>query len=147
MSILTVAYISDAVNSYSDKEMTDLLEVCRRNNKELDITGMLIYAGDKFLQILEGDPEVIESLLAKIELDTRHNHLVVMDTTLSEKRHFAEWSMGYQRTSAGKVAEVMDGYIDVFEGNKLIFDKQLVRNINVNVILEAFKRIVQRVPA
>lgn len=143
MSILLLAYISDATRDYSESEMEDLLNVCRRNNQKKGITGMLLYAGDKFLQILEGDPATVQELYAKIELDERHKNSVVMDTQLVDKRNFKDWSMGYERTSAQGIASELDGYLKAFEDGKLVYLKSPRNNLSVTILLNAFKRVVE----
>ena len=48
-------YVSSAVDLFSDEELLKLLDVSRKNNQALDVTGMLLYKGGNFMQFLEGE--------------------------------------------------------------------------------------------
>ena len=144
MSILLLAYISDATREYSDSEMDELLNTCRRNNEKLNVTGMLIYGENKFLQVLEGDPIIIHELYDKIEKDPRHKNSVVMDTSLIEERNFSDWSMGYQRTSAESIAKELKGYVDVFDENKLVMSRKPIKQLSVKILLNAFNKVIAK---
>jgi hypothetical protein len=79
----------------SDDELFELLEEARRNNKKLEITGMLLYKGGNFLQMLEGEKEVVKALFQKIKKDSRHKDIVTIMENETEKRTFKSWSMGF----------------------------------------------------
>lgn len=143
MSILLLAYISDATREYSEAEMEELLKVCRRNNQKINVTGMLLYAGNKFLQILEGEPAIVQDLYAKLETDDRHKNAVVMDTQLANKRNFVGWSMGYERASAREMADELDGYLNAFEDGELDVGAQPIKNLSITILLNAFKRVIE----
>ena len=142
MSILTLIYISDATIQFSDEELHELLEKARRNNHTLGITGLMIYAGGKFFQVLEGDPEQVQNLMEKIEQDPRHNKIVVMSTDLGVKRHFGQWAMGFKKPDATTVAQHLDGYVDVFEGDQIRLNPMDIKSMQVNILIKAFQRIV-----
>ena len=142
MSILKLIYISDATVDFSDEDLKKLLEKARTNNQRIGITGMMIYAGGKFFQVLEGEPEVVNNLLEKIEKDSRHNKIVVMSTDLGAGRYFADWSMGFVKSDARTVAEQLDGYLEIFDGDKLRVSKGATESLQVNILLKAFDRII-----
>ena len=142
MSVLLLAYISDASRSFNESEMDEMLHTFRENNAKIDVTGILLYAGNKFLQILEGDFDKVHELYEKIAADPRHENAVVMDTQLMEGRHFSSWSMGYQRTEAKDIARELEGYIQVCEKGDLVIDHQPIKQLTINVLLNAFKKIV-----
>lgn len=143
MSFLSLVYISDATQDFTESELQDLLAVCRTKNQANDITGMMIYAGGKFLQILEGDPVVVHELVEKLEMDPRHTHLIVMASDLVDRRHFNEWSMGFKATSAERVARELPGFVRVYDGDKLELKNKNLRSMNINILLQTFIRIVQ----
>ena len=64
------------------------------------ITGLLIFNGTHFLQILEGIPQAIDDLVEKLRRDARHSGLEVRDERFVEKRSFPDWSMELVRVSA-----------------------------------------------
>lgn len=146
MAILLLAYISDAARVYSEQEMEDLLRVCRKNNKELNVSGMLLYAENKFLQILEGNPEVVHALYEKIEQDSRHHNVTIMDTDLIEERSFDEWSMGFHKTNSEGLDQISEGYVEMFDGEQLAIKNCCNKNICVHILLSTFKRIIETKP-
>lgn len=112
--LLSIVYCSTATRPFSDEELASLLEQSRSNNEAQDVTGMLLYRGGEFIQILEGDKDAVENLMARIAEDPRHNDVrVLLEEPLHERR-FAEWTMGYQPLSTPDSATV-DGYRDSFD--------------------------------
>lgn len=74
----------------------NLLTVARNNNKRLEITGMLLYADKRFIQVLEGEKQTVLSLYNTIQKDSRHfNSKIVLETEI-DKRNFPGWTMGYK---------------------------------------------------
>ena len=65
-------YTSLSPTGLTDAELAELLESARLKNKELGITGMLIYYNREIMQILEGEEEVVKALFKTISEDVRH---------------------------------------------------------------------------
>lgn len=65
----------------------------KKNNPAHNVTGLLFYHNSKFLQVIEGEKDELEKLMAVIEKDDRHDNIVrIMDepiTTLA----FEKWNM------------------------------------------------------
>jgi hypothetical protein len=82
----------------------DDLEAIHRSARELNaldgITGLLIFNGTHFLQIIEGAPEAIGDLVERLRRDPRHNGFEIRDETEVEQRSFPDWSMELVRVSA-----------------------------------------------
>lgn len=82
----------------------DDLEAIHRGAREgnaLDgITGLLIFNGTHFLQIVEGSPEAIDDLVERLRRDPRHSGFEVRDQQIVEERSFPDWSMELVRVSA-----------------------------------------------
>ena len=90
-----LTYHSVAKPDITTKDVKDIMEIALKKNKELDITGCLIYHNKFFLQILEGEKEVVEELFEKIKLDDRNDQITLLSTDESEFRIFKEWAMAY----------------------------------------------------
>ncbi|MCA9738410.1 MAG: BLUF domain-containing protein, partial [Gemmatimonadetes bacterium] len=71
-----------------------LLEGARATNTRLGVTGLLLFHEGSFIQVLEGPPDVVEALYARIETDPRHGGALVLSRGLVEERSFGEWRMG-----------------------------------------------------
>jgi len=74
------------------------------NNKLADVTGLLVYVDGNFLQVLEGEHEVVSTLLEKISQDHRHTDVKVVYKTIIEKRTFNSWQMAYVSPSPKELA-------------------------------------------
>ena len=93
--IYQIAYTSAPSRDLSEQEYIRILEQSRRNNPRFGLTGILIYAGGSFIQVLEGEKSAVEQRLAVIREDPRHHHVMRLVAHERPARHFAEWSMGW----------------------------------------------------
>lgn len=98
--LISVVYSSDAVSGVSDADLQQLLAVSRENNLRAHVTGMLLYRGGRFIQVLEGPADAITELLERIATDPRHTAVRILFREPLEQRHFADWTMGYEPISA-----------------------------------------------
>jgi hypothetical protein len=94
--MLSLIYVSTSVKLPSDEELLDILKVSRENNSSKDITGLLLYKGGNFMQVLEGPDESVEALYKKIEADPRHKDLNVLSREQISTRQFPAWQMAFQ---------------------------------------------------
>lgn len=79
-------------------EIEQILVASRRNNGAAAISGALMFNAGGFAQVLEGPRRAIETTFERIQCDTRHRHVVVLDFTALERRLFARWTMAYVGT-------------------------------------------------
>lgn len=75
--------------------MQRIVRVSRDRNASLDVTGLLVYSGEHFAQVLEGPGASLDSLIASIRADARHHILWERPPTATDDRWFGDWSMGY----------------------------------------------------
>ena len=57
---------------------------------------MLIYFEGTFIQVLEGEEEVVNAMLMKIASDKRHKNLTVVHDEPIQKREFGNWEMAFR---------------------------------------------------
>lgn len=88
-------YSSRAAQPMSAAALEEILVDARAGNAKRDITGALVYVGGVFIQILEGDRDDVNRLLASIADDPRHRSLKVFYEAEIERRAFASWRMAY----------------------------------------------------
>lgn len=88
-------YLSTAVKPMSYQQLATLLQQCRDNNQKHGITGMLLYQSGTFMQMLEGEKQMVLDIYDDIKKDARHTgcHLVLAGDI--EARNFEDWSMGF----------------------------------------------------
>ncbi|MDO7875987.1 BLUF domain-containing protein [Hymenobacter sp. ASUV-10] len=103
-------YLSYAHQLFSDEELASLLVQSRQANKQMHITGVLMYSEGLFIQLLEGEKEVVHLLYARITQDPRHFHLVKLVDEAVSRRSFTEWSMAFQLYTRQQL-KALAGYV------------------------------------
>jgi hypothetical protein len=78
-----------------DRQVRGIAEASAARNQDRGLTGMLVYVGDTFIQILEGPGESIEQTFEDICCDLRHHNLALVDYVTAPSRLFDEWRMAY----------------------------------------------------
>jgi hypothetical protein len=94
-----LVYSSRETHPMTDVDLSALLDESRKRNETSKVTGMLLYKDGKFLQILEGNEAIVESLYERIRGDSRHKDGQVLLTGDVSKRQFPDWSMGFTNLS------------------------------------------------
>lgn len=111
--LLSLVYTSTASHAFRETALEQLLEECRRFNAEHDVTGMLLHRSGRFIQVLEGRPDVLRALVERIRRDTRHHDMRILLEEPIDARRFADWTMGY-RAFRGDPGLAPAGYRDSF---------------------------------
>ena len=62
----------------------------------MGITGALIFENNRFGQVIEGPRTQIEDLWEKIQKDTRHKNIRLIESKPIENRSFSKWTMVFQ---------------------------------------------------
>ncbi len=106
-------YSSRATREMSKEDLVHILEAARINNQAKQITGMLVFANDDFLQALEGEHDVLEALYQSISDDPRNKHCRILSDTEIEERIFPDWSMGFLEIDKADLTQ-RPGFIDFF---------------------------------
>lgn len=101
MRLKTLTYTSRARLDLSDRDLADIHQTARHLNALDGITGLLLFDGSRFLQIIEGSEAAIDNLVDRLRQDSRHSAFEVRDERSVERRSFADWSMELLRVSAG----------------------------------------------
>ncbi len=107
-------YVSYAVEPFTQDQLKSLLQSCVEKNTKQGITGMLLYIEGKFIQVLEGDKEVIQSVYSKILKDKRHRKVKIIIEGMISNRNFPGWSMGFKSMNNSELQK-MTGYKDIEE--------------------------------
>ena len=88
-------YASSATRSMQEQDLVAILTKSHENNSRLDVTGMLLYRGGNFLQVLEGQESVIDDLFKVIMQDPRHHQVTLLLKRAVPSRQFEQWEMGF----------------------------------------------------
>ncbi|MFT4831499.1 MAG: hypothetical protein ACI815_001147 [Psychroserpens sp.] len=91
--VFHLTYRSKAKSGLSANEIQDILKLARKRNSQNDITGCLLYNKGNFIQILEGEKQLVKEIFISINNDDRHNDVDILSEGVSQKRIFADWDM------------------------------------------------------
>lgn len=99
-------YISHATQDFTQQEIQEIGFISNRNNKQNEITGVLLFIKGIFFQILEGKAQQVDEVYSRILNDPRHNKILCLkaEEKLTD-RLFPDWSM--------QLINLDDGYNDV----------------------------------
>lgn len=97
----SVTYVSRARLSGRPgmREVERIVDASRRNNPAAGITGGLIFTELHFAQVLEGQNNALDALLARIASDPRHDMMAIVERRPIEGRRFGHWAMAYSGPS------------------------------------------------
>lgn len=104
MPLIHLIYVSTAREEFDNRELQHILEASARNNTPRGITGMLIYAGGSFMQILEGEAAAVDETYRRITQDPRHHDIFLIERETIQERDFGDWHMGFRRIGIQDIA-------------------------------------------
>lgn len=99
-----------------------IVDKARIDNERRGVTGMLLHDKGSILQIMEGEPETVDGLFAKIKRDPRHRHIVKLVEEPIDHRHFSGWSLAMADATWDDVYEA-DTCLNDFFLNRRTFIK------------------------
>ena len=141
--MLQMIYTSEAKTKFSSAELQELLLIARRNNDRDAITGMLLYEDGTFLQVLEGENEVVEATYQRIAADKRHHKIMLIARFEVDHRSFHDWEMGFFDASGGKLLQ-LPGYSNFLSKRSVelenLEDGDKAREVLLNFKLGAWHR-------
>src|SRR5579871_6416968 len=94
-TVFSLVYLSAAALQFSEQDLLTLLAKSRACNSKLDVSGMLLFKDQNFLQVLEGEEKTVLRLYQKIAQDPRHTGFTILYRGRSTRRDFPDWSMGF----------------------------------------------------
>jgi hypothetical protein len=92
--LIQVIYVSSTTEDISEHDTVQFLKQARTANRKHDVSGMMIYVGGCFLQLLEGEPAKVQSVCASIFHDKRDMRLILREPIA--ERQFPDWIMGFE---------------------------------------------------
>lgn len=89
-----LVYVSNRKSTCTQEEIDKIVDSCKKNNPQLNITGVLLYSDTKFIQLVEGEAKVITELYDKIKKDPRHSNPIMISYNAIKEKAFPSWHMG-----------------------------------------------------
>ena len=110
-----LVYVSTAIDSLTTADVDDIVSTAQRFNATRDITGVLLFNGLNFMQVLEGSHSDVDDVYSRIIVDPRHVSVVTVLQEPAETRIFEDWSMMHRNTraSARRQAREADDLSDI----------------------------------
>jgi len=87
-------YASRVAKGTAASALRSILEDSRTNNVKHGVTGVLISAGDCFIQVLEGGRTQVSETYNIITQDKRHKDITLLHFEEINQRGFEGWTMG-----------------------------------------------------
>jgi hypothetical protein len=107
-ALINLIYVSRSTEHFREHEIPDLLQQIRVANAKQEITGMLLYIGGSFLQVLEGQPETVDAVFSRILGDKRHNQVSLIAREFVPERAFEGWTMMHKTLDTVEAGELIE---------------------------------------
>jgi hypothetical protein len=97
ITLYSLLYVSRALLRPADVHtaIAAILEVSLARNAVQEVTGALLYTGERFAQLLEGPEGAVLGVMDSIRRDPRHTDIVSLEPNQLTARRFASWSLAY----------------------------------------------------
>ena len=96
-TLIEIVYLSEREDTQTDRDVVEILRSSNDHNRQAGITGLLVYDGECFLQVLEGPRAEVSSLYADILGDDRHHNIITIHEGPIVRRVYKGWGMAYKR--------------------------------------------------
>jgi hypothetical protein len=77
------------------REIDSIVARARTHNAAVGVTGALVFTFKHFAQVLEGPREEINSITGRMQHDSRHEAMRIVDVRPCESRQFSGFTLGY----------------------------------------------------
>lgn len=126
MPLKALTYTSLARLDVTTDDLLAIQHVARLRNALDGISGLLIFNGTHFLQVIEGMPDAIDDLVGRLRADTRHHGLEIRDERLVEDRSFPDWSM--------ELIRVESRYFEAQTALQTVLPKTISDEVRANIL-------------
>ena len=90
----------------TDAALRSILDRARTHNSACGITGVLLFDGAHFVQVIEGALREVEDLYETIACDLRHEAIEVVDFMPAEAREYESFSMAFLEVTDDRFPEL-----------------------------------------
>jgi hypothetical protein len=95
-------YVSTANPSIDEAGLARIIETAQARNAALNITGLLVFTGSHFMQLLEGPKDAVEVVFDMICQDQRHGAVARLIAEPTRERSCPDWAMALRVVDAPK---------------------------------------------
>ncbi|WP_298258800.1 BLUF domain-containing protein [uncultured Litoreibacter sp.] len=138
MNLTRLVYYSQR-NLSEDLNIQELIETSKHNNQHLNLTGMLHFNGDHFIQVIEGGRLEVSSVYHRIARDPRHSNIILLSFEGVRERMFPTWVMGLHQ---GMDSQTRAAFLRYFATD--VVDPE---SVNVDGLLDVMQDLMATPPA
>jgi hypothetical protein len=114
--LVHVSYCSQALMPIGQSELDRILQSSQRNNQRDEITGLLTFSGEVFVQFLEGPAAAVSRLMGRIQGDPLHRDVIILSEGAEHERVLPGWDMELvSRKEAHQVLRAALGEADRYD--------------------------------
>ena len=89
-------FVSSLAPGAAPDTVVTIARQARRNNERTGITGLLVFDGEYFAQLMEGPTDAVVTVADLMAADPRHAKMEVLHSApTSQPRRFPAWRLGY----------------------------------------------------
>ena len=107
-ALYEVLYVSTLAPDQPLQVVAEIAAHARPANAAMDITGLLIFDGQRFCQQLEGSQKNVLSAMARICQDPRHVEVNVVHQGALDARRFSSFSLAFSEMDGGDLLEQLE---------------------------------------
>jgi hypothetical protein len=133
--IFQLVYISRAHENICYSDIDRILESARLHNRQNNLTGLLIFKDEHFLQIIEGEQSKVMETFGRIVKDRRGHHVRVLTESFGESRIFNRWPLAFHDADIDPNMNALMNDLFSLAQNKGKEEKKIILQI-----LENFRR-------
>ncbi|WP_025051465.1 BLUF domain-containing protein [Sulfitobacter noctilucae] len=140
MNLTRLVYYSQR-NPSEALDVDHLIETCQRNNGRLNVSGLLHYNGDHFLQVLEGGRVEVSALYHRIARDSRHSNIILLSCSDVRERMFPTWSMGLHQRMDDRTRQIYLRYFATDDVNPETINVESLLDVLQDLSVELAPRV------
>jgi hypothetical protein len=103
---LSWCYVSTATPAFDPQRLDELYQSSREFNLTHGISGVLLYSGGRFCQLIEGPAAGMAEVMARVRGCPLHVHLLTLHEEDVPQAAFPSWSLGTASEWRGQRMEV-----------------------------------------
>lgn len=135
--MIRLAYVSTCADNVQPADIDALLKTAELRNRQRQISGMLCWSGEFFLQCLEGERAAVTQCFSRIATDPRHHSVEIIVSAPTSVRWFSQWGMGYSGT-------MLSHRMDLSEWTGQSFNPYLLAATDLEATFERLSKLAQR---
>lgn len=113
----TICYVSKGKDDLTTDDLEELFGYTLQYNTEHNITGILLYRSGSFLQVLEGEKEILIPIFGRIQEDPRHKEIFTILKGPSKKRIFADYASRFSIVKTKEDLDNIEKYLNQIKEN------------------------------